>query len=603
MPRMVLLSVFVALIAGFFLMRRHEIAITGTMAVATGLLAAMLAWTGITMIQSINTGDAFTEWVRLAVHSCLFFCLYLILSENVEHHFRTICRYAMIAVLIFCAIGIYQGVTGWEKRNEVAYSLANTVWSTLSNKNFFSECLILFLPFLVFGIREEKGYWKVLFFISVFLSLIFILIIQSAGAWFALIVGGVSYFILTMRMSRYKLKKYIPAVLIVAACCVVFFYLSRKEKSILSLKIKSVKEYLQNPELINITRAENNNSVFERLILLRNAIRMIKDHPVTGVGLNNWKIYNPSYGIGGTQFTNTGLMNYEHPHNDYLLILAEEGPAGLIIYLLFIVVIIRSGIRTLNQSGEANKRFVAMLICGVITFSVLSLVSYPRSRAYQMLLLMITSSMILSFSSEKKSKIYVFRSAGILILILGVAGVIVFSGRVMAEIHTRKTILSQLRGNFPRMYSEAVKAGTWLSPLDIASTPLSWYKGMARFYMQDIPAAITEYEKAVKIHPYHLRVLNDLATSYEKTGRRSEAIVYYKRALAISPLFVEGNMNISAAYYNSGNIDSAYYYINRIKEQPKSMSEEKNYKLFVKAIMEKREELRITRTERSRSKN
>ena len=170
-------------------------------------------------------------------------------------------------------------------------------------------------------------------------------------------------------------------------------------------------------------------------------------------------------------------------------------------------------------------------------------------------------------------------------------GVYVFSSRLNSEIHAKKMILAQVQGNFPRMRHEAEEALTWLFPVDISTTPIQWYLGMSRFYENDIAGAMKEYEVALKINPYHLRTLNDLATTYEKTGRRKEAIEFYRRGLQISPLFIEGNLNLSAAYFNSGNIDSAYYYINRINGQSMSMREESNHKLFLKVITSARDSI------------
>lgn len=586
MPRMSVWSIFIVAISLFFLFRKPHFSLSKPATVAISLLTLITAWSAFSIISSVNKGDAFTEWLRLSLLYYSFFVIYLLFSADVSRQVILICRYAMIAVFIFSAMGIYQGVTGWEKHNELAYYLPNTIWSTLANKNFFSECLLLFLPFLVYGSMEEKGRMKLLFAFAMSIDLVFILILQSSGVWVAAIIAALFYFVFNIYINGITVKRLVVPIVIVSISILAIAYTGSREMGNISLKVKSVKDYLQHPELLETTRIENNNSVFERLILWRNSIRMISDYPVAGAGLNNWRIYNPSYGIGGTQFTNTGLMNYEHPHNDYLLLMAEQGLAGLIIYLFFIFFIIRTGLRIIRDANEKDKRFISLLLCGVIAFVVISFFSYPRSRAYQMILFMILSVLIVSFSKDI-FRTYRMKAVAYFLFILGIAGTFVFVNRVIAEMHTKKAILAQLNGNFPRMYREADKADTWLSPLDIASTPLCWYKGMAKFYMGDITTAITEYEKATAIHPYHLRLLNDLATSYEKTGRPQEAIVYYKRALEISPLFVEGNLNLSATFFNSGNADSAYYYINRIKDQPMSMREENTYKVFLKAILEK----------------
>jgi tetratricopeptide (TPR) repeat protein len=108
---------------------------------------------------------------------------------------------------------------------------------------------------------------------------------------------------------------------------------------------------------------------------------------------------------------------------------------------------------------------------------------------------------------------------------------------------------------------------------------------MAMFYSGNFSEAIKLYEDALIVNPNHQRVINDLATSYEREGNRDEAIKYYRQALSITPLFIEANLNISAAYFNKSSIDSAYYYIDRIYKREMSWGEESNYNKFLAAIL------------------
>ena len=93
------------------------------------------------------------------------------------------------------------------------------------------------------------------------------------------------------------------------------------------------------------------------------------------------------------------------------------------------------------------------------------------------------------------------------------------------------------------------------------------------------------YEDAVQINPYHLRVLNDLATAYEKTGEREKAVRMYQRALMAAPFFTETLLNLSATYFNAGEIDSALTVINCVQLIKISYRDKQNYELFLNAIL------------------
>src|SRR6185295_18640894 len=52
-----------------------------------------------------------------------------------------------------------------------------------------------------------------------------------------------------------------------------------------------------------------NASVHERLQLWSRTLRMIRDHPLTGVGLGNWRVVLPTYGMEGLRSA-TGTLHF-----------------------------------------------------------------------------------------------------------------------------------------------------------------------------------------------------------------------------------------------------------------------------------------------------
>jgi tetratricopeptide (TPR) repeat protein len=82
------------------------------------------------------------------------------------------------------------------------------------------------------------------------------------------------------------------------------------------------------------------------------------------------------------------------------------------------------------------------------------------------------------------------------------------------------------------------------------ATPLVWYAGVAQFNLQRQKEAFDAFEQACRQHPYHLHVLNNLASSYELQGNHEKASEYYKQALTISPHFEDALVNLSIVYYN-----------------------------------------------------
>ncbi len=563
------------------------------------ILLLILLWMAVSSFQSINKGDALWELSRIAFLYLFFLTLYIIIPRQ-QSLIIILGRFCLTAIFIFSVFGLIQLIPIWQESNRsgLPMKIDLTLSSSLGNKNFFSEVLVMLLPLLVISGYREKAKWRILFYTGIACTLAWILLLRSTSSWLALIFASVVVLIFTGLIrkrqnivgNRSQKKILVYALLIALIISSVFVFSGKTYVSLVKSKVSVATQYFHHPELIDSTTGYNDNSVFERILMWRNSIRMFHDHPVFGAGLNNWKLLQPQYGIGGTPFINTGMVHFEHPHNDFLLILAEQGPIGLVLYIIFFIFLLLTIRKSILKSEERERRII--LIClgfGLLSFMVMSFFAYPRSRFYVMLVLMLYAALVLIFSSQKEIRVVISRRMGILFsiscFIIAAAGSAAAWYRLQGEIHTQEILRSQFSKNYARMVREAEKAESFYYPLDHTGTPMAWYKGMAHFYSGNFQKAVIYYEEAVKINPYHLRVLNDLATSYEKTGRYDKAIEMYMKALKAAPFFSESLLNLSATFYNTGQIDSALMVINKVQRIKLSYRDDKNYHEFFKAIL------------------
>jgi hypothetical protein len=126
-------------------------------------LIALLVWTGISIFKSINTGDAFSEWLRLALMYSVFIVAYFLFQVS-SNAITVLSRFVLIGNFIFGGYAIVQLVPQWSDyilQTPLHRSLV--IPSSLANKNFFSEVLVLMLPALVYGIITERKWMKAIF--------------------------------------------------------------------------------------------------------------------------------------------------------------------------------------------------------------------------------------------------------------------------------------------------------------------------------------------------------------------------------------------------------------------------------------------------------
>ncbi|MBU1076015.1 MAG: O-antigen ligase family protein [Spirochaetes bacterium] len=98
------------------------------------------------------------------------------------------------------------------------------------------------------------------------------------------------------------------------------------------------------------------------------ALKMIKDHPVIGVGHGNFNTYYVNYMDKKNWREPSG-----HPHNDFLSIYLSTGLIGFISYLLLWFLIIKKGIASIRKTEDEGSNYITGLLSGIVAFMVAGL--------------------------------------------------------------------------------------------------------------------------------------------------------------------------------------------------------------------------------------
>jgi O-antigen ligase len=101
---------------------------------------------------------------------------------------------------------------------------------------------------------------------------------------------------------------------------------------------------------------DDNESAASRIPLMQLAARIIEDHPITGVGANNFGAVLAQYTT--PEFDDAFLWAV---HNKYLLVWAETGLGGLMAFLIFLALALRWG----WQVWKTQDRLLAPLALGL----------------------------------------------------------------------------------------------------------------------------------------------------------------------------------------------------------------------------------------------
>lgn len=588
-PKIIAVSFFLAL--SFFLFKRKQIELPSSFKSIGIVSILILGISAFSIASSINPGEAIAEWLRLFIVYSFFLFGVIVFNKN-KIDWLLVVRFVSLSILIFSSFAVVQGIPLLKDAlNHKRVIVSSELASTLSNKNFFSEVLLLLLPCAFYGLLNDAGKYKVLHALAFIFAGSFVFLLASTACWIAFLAAVCIVLLVSLTGNSKAILKnsrrstiilFISIFILISSS--IFIIKKTSVAGSLKLKVEMISKYMSDPSMLDKNVYANNNSVFDRILMLRNSLKMIGDHPFLGVGLNNWKLVYTSYGVMGTEVINSGAMNFEHPHNDYLLIFCEQGVIGIIFYLLFFVFVFKKWIKNWRNPACQNHSILLVVLFVLISFLVVSFFSYPRSRIYTPIILMFFISTLFSRIENEKTfainRIWMLLTGLLCLLTTVIVGI-----RLDSEIHAKQLIYSKMKKNFARVMRESEKINTFFYPVDLTSTSIEWYKGMALFYSGQIPQALGEYQKGLLKTPYHIRTLNDIATAYEQQGLPDSAIACYKRALSISPFLTDARLNLSATYFNQNKIELAYLNLNFLKKQELGMGFDETYVNFMSAIL------------------
>jgi len=130
-------------------------------------------------------------------------------------------------------------------------------------------------------------------------------------------------------------------------------------------------------------------------------VEMLADHPVTGIGMGNYKLNFFSYKADFAA-TERGkafdfyISRVAQAHNDYVQTAAESGAIGLILLLGCLGLLATSLWIRLKRSSEENRLELLFLTGGILAFLAHAMISFPAHVASSSLLFVVFCGLALS---------------------------------------------------------------------------------------------------------------------------------------------------------------------------------------------------------------
>jgi O-antigen ligase len=586
-PRFLLLSLtlLIALIAG----EGRSIRIRNNLFETAFIL--FYGWSLLSAFWSIEGSESVlsSQLVFLAL------ALFLVTAALVERHpgFENIFIKTHLLVLLF-SFGL-----AFYKMSLLPYYDPYKIISVSANNNLYSGFLVISFPLVFSGYILLKKAWKYLSVAVGILLLFFIIIIQSRAAFLGTIAALlISVVVLKIRypvvFSKKNIFTGIFALILLSSGIGIFTQTLDYTRRQYFLQKIMVWEYfrsyedLQARNILRLRQADLDDhtklAAFDysedyyananlRVIFWKKSLGLIASRPLTGVGAGNWRLAVPSIKDPPNPEHTIGNYTYSEPHNEWIRIISELGIPGFI--LAFFVFFLPPGfviysILFSRKKIPVETLFYAAFIAGFFLFASFD---FPLRRVEHNIVLWSVFAFMLNKVPLPSMQYAFFRKipAGWLTCILAgllLVSVLISVARFRGEYFTIKMFRSE-RKEDNRVITFCRKAENPFYHITPNTLPLPWFEGVAHFRLGENELAEKCFQRALKMTPGEVRVLNDYSAVLFKLGKQQEAIKTLKETLSIDPFFDDARFNLGAIYFLTGMPVSAREQISQCRESQK----------------------------------
>ena len=357
----------------------------------TVIFLTFILWGLLSYFYAINPNEVivkFSRWINVL-------CGILIVSillKKFNNQFKALAYIMSFALLVEISASLSQYINLLQI---TTYDFSKTLFikGLTANKNVTSASIIVKIPFLLYLIWDSKKIiLKYIYSIILFSAFYNIIILSSRASYISislLILLIAIYFVITgikYKNLKNNLNQYLLYPLFALTFSILFSFISlgSSNSATISNRITT----------INTT----DTSASQRLRYYGHSIEQVKNNPILGVGLGNWKIKSIDY----DHLNMNGYTVPYHVHNDFLEIAAELGLFGFLLYFSIFLIIGIFFFKFILYHKLDHKGVIPSIILGLslLCYLIDANLNFPHARVINQISFIFIISAFINFKYE-----------------------------------------------------------------------------------------------------------------------------------------------------------------------------------------------------------
>ena len=499
-------------------------------------LFVYLGWNIVCYILAPLHLEAAEEFIRFLLYG---FITILAVTEFTFQDVKCITKWIIWAVVISFAYGVVQVADGFSPGLDPMPwrgFFTKRIFSTHANPNFFAD-FIIFSSCILSGVYLATRQKKYLFLNGIGLVLLFFT--ESKGAWIAYAVALAAGALLWANFNE-RIKKYRLRINVVTLCAIV-----------------------ATAVLVGFYTAKRFQSVNFRTHTWRGTVEMIKDSPVLGVGIGNFKTIYSAYRRPQIFYIeNSHNTETQHAENELLEQAAVCGIIGLAVFLWWMGFLFYLSMRTLRREELPPEKQYYLLgytaaLLGMFVHSWVDISIHFASSGYFFALFMgILPALCYPKKPEESQplpvqhpKLLIALRCGLTVGTAGLAGWILLSFKDIVHVLTFKTLGDWL---------QILAAGICLGACVIGAGIVVWQSAKKlRSALAFIPLFLLLPLEVIAYCPFQANHFYSLAIALNNVRDLESSAMYFTKAVRLNPLQSEYRQFRANIFMGLWNLDKS----------------------------------------------
>ena len=349
-------------------------------------LGVGFAWGGLNILLSNYAYLSLVQWIHWFACGLVFFLAVQLLHRPKRNIQLMSCL--LLSGFLVSAMGILQYLIGLDWVHQNASPAA-----TFANRNMATHYVVGTLPAAMLILGTCRG--KIFTWISATVlaaMLIFVYFTVTRAAWLAIscqffFLGA--YFLWDRlrhnsvhRMDFKKIGAF--AIAVMAVFCVAYLPNLKHEKKVRAQTETVAKSEKPAPDKKQrLAKLTNTSSMRFRLIYWENTLKMIEDHPLTGIGVQNFRAQYPNYHEAQREDNELNLFKApRYAHNDFIQLAAELGIPGFLVLLWSGFLLFKMSWRVFFlEEGKSSRLMAINHLVALLGIGLVACFSSPFYRA------------------------------------------------------------------------------------------------------------------------------------------------------------------------------------------------------------------------------